>query len=160
VFPIRSKDVQNVGRRCYERALIRMSSQAAKRTRLKMGKEGTAVETVDETRCRPSGRVSSAQKVRMLLEGLRDGEEDITELCRREGVPADLYCCWICEFLEAGLEGLLEGTRLEGESDEASDLRERNLRLKEEAEKQQRKDFLWSSESLWGRSQKPTARTT
>ena len=36
-----------------------------------------------------------------MLEGLR-GEENISELCRREGIAASMYYGWSKEFLEAG----------------------------------------------------------
>ena len=38
-----------------------------------------------------------------MLEGLR-GEESIAALCRREGIPSNLYYRWSKEFLEAGKE--------------------------------------------------------
>ncbi len=36
-----------------------------------------------------------------MLEGLR-GEQSISELCRREGIAANLYYRWSKDFLEAG----------------------------------------------------------
>lgn len=36
-----------------------------------------------------------------MLEGLR-GEENISELCRRQGIAASMYYGWSKEFLEAG----------------------------------------------------------
>jgi transposase len=44
---------------------------------------------------------SAEEKIRIVLEGLR-GEENISELCRREGIAASMYCGWSKEFLEAG----------------------------------------------------------
>ena len=44
-----------------------------------------------------------------MLEGLR-GEENISELCRREGIAASMYYGWSKEFLEAG-KRRLAGTR-------------------------------------------------
>ena len=40
-----------------------------------------------------------------MLEGLR-GEENISELCRREGISASMYYGWSKEFLEAGKRGM------------------------------------------------------
>jgi transposase len=37
----------------------------------------------------------------MVPEGLR-GEENISELCRREGIAASMYYGWSNEFLKAG----------------------------------------------------------
>src|SRR3984885_7504090 len=44
---------------------------------------------------------SAEEKIRIVLEGLR-GEENISELCRREGIAASMYYGWSKEFLEAG----------------------------------------------------------
>jgi transposase-like protein len=58
----------------------------------------------------PVGRCSSAvaspeEKIRIVLEGLR-GEQSISELCRREGIAANLYYRWSKDFLEAGKKQL------------------------------------------------------
>ena len=39
---------------------------------------------------------SAEEKIRILLEGLR-GEENISELCRREGIAAKRRRCWVSE---------------------------------------------------------------
>ena len=44
---------------------------------------------------------SAAEKIRIVLSGLR-GEDNIAELCRREGIVQNLYYRWSKEFLEAG----------------------------------------------------------
>lgn len=49
----------------------------------------------------PDASAYSAEKIRIVLEGLR-GEENISELCRREGIAASMYYGWSKEFLEAG----------------------------------------------------------
>jgi transposase-like protein len=41
---------------------------------------------------------SAEEKTRIVLEGLR-GEENISELCRREGIAASMYYGWSREFL-------------------------------------------------------------
>ena len=60
---------------------------------------------------------SAEEKIRIVLEGLR-GEENISELCRREGIAASMYYGWSKEFLEAGkwrsAGGLLQARRLFG----------------------------------------------
>ena len=48
---------------------------------------------------------SAEEKIRIVLAGLR-GEESISALCRREGIPESLYYSWSKEFLEAGYSGL------------------------------------------------------
>src|SRR3954464_13012618 len=45
---------------------------------------------------------SAEEKIRIVLEGLR-GEENISELCRREGIAASMYYGWSKEFLEADM---------------------------------------------------------
>jgi transposase len=44
-----------------------------------------------------------------VLEGLR-GEENISELCRREGIAASMHYGWSKEFLEAGKRRLAGDT--------------------------------------------------
>ena len=51
---------------------------------------------------------SAEEKIRIVLEGLR-GEENISELCRREGIAASMYYGWSKEFLEAGKRRLAGG---------------------------------------------------
>ena len=46
-------------------------------------------------------KYSAEEKVRIVLEGLR-GETSIAALCRREGIPPNLYYRWSKDFLEAG----------------------------------------------------------
>ena len=60
---------------------------------------------------------SAEEKIRIVLEGLR-GEENISELCRREGIAASMYYGWSKEFLEAGkrrLAGDTAGAATSGE---------------------------------------------
>jgi len=56
---------------------------------------------VKEIRRKTRRKFSSEDKVRIVLEGLR-GECSIAELCRREGINANLYYRWSKDFLEAG----------------------------------------------------------
>ena len=67
-------------------------------------------------------KCSSEKKVRIVLEGLR-GEESIAALCRREGIPSNLYYRWSKEFLEAGKKRLAGGTKGKATSSEVTDLR-------------------------------------
>jgi transposase len=48
--------------------------------------------------------------IRIVLEGLR-GEENISELCRREGIAVSIYYGWSKEFLEAGKRRLAGDSR-------------------------------------------------
>jgi transposase len=46
------------------------------------------------------------EKIRVVLEGLR-GEDNISSLCRKNGIPTNLYYRWNKEFLEAGKKRLM-----------------------------------------------------
>src|SRR5665213_548477 len=63
---------------------------------------------------------SAEEKIRIVLEGLR-GEENISELCRREGIAASIYYGWSKEFLEAGKRRLAGDTARAATSGEVKD---------------------------------------
>jgi transposase len=73
---------------------------------------------------------SAEEKIRIVLEGLR-GEENISELCRREGIAASMYYGWSKEFLEAGKRRLAGDTARAATSGEVKDLRREATALKE-----------------------------
>ena len=73
---------------------------------------------------------SAEEKIRIVLEGLR-GEENISELCRREGIAASMYYGWSKEFLEAGKRRLAGDTARAATSGEVKDLRREASALKE-----------------------------
>src|ERR1700678_2065124 len=73
---------------------------------------------------------SAEEKIRIVLEGLR-GEENISELCRREGIAASMYYGWSKEFLEAGKRRLAGDTARAATSGEVKDLRRETSALKE-----------------------------
>ena len=52
-------------------------------------------------RLRTRSSKTSGARPGIALEGLR-GEENISALCRREGIAASMYYGWSKEFLEAG----------------------------------------------------------
>jgi transposase len=97
-----------------------------------MSEETTAAveATVREIRRRTRKKYSAEEKVRIVLEGLR-GEERIAELCRREGIHANMYYKWSKEFLEAGKQRLVGDTRREADSQEVEDMRSENEQLKQ-----------------------------
>jgi transposase len=70
------------------------------------------------------------EKIRIVLEGLR-GEENISELCRREGIAASMYYGWSKEFLDAGKRRLAGDTARAATSGEVKDLRRASTALKE-----------------------------
>jgi transposase len=64
---------------------------------------------VREIRRRTRRKFAPEEKVRIVLEGLR-GEQSVSELCRREGIAANLYYRWSKEFIEAGKKQLAGDT--------------------------------------------------
>ena len=93
-----------------------------------MKEKVSAEDRVREIRRKTRKKYSSEEKVRIVLEGLR-GEESIATLCRREGIPSNLYYRWSKEFLEAGKKRLAGDTKREATSSEVSDLRQENEQL-------------------------------
>lgn len=75
-------------------------------------------------------KFSVEEKIRIVLEGLK-GETSIAELCRREGIVANLYYRWSKDFLEAGKKRLQGDTVREATSSDVSGLRDENSQLKQ-----------------------------
>jgi len=90
----------------------------------------SAEKTVRDIRRRTRRHYSAEEKIRIVLEGLR-GEDSIAELCRREGINANVYYRWSKEFLEAGKKRLCGDTARQATSDEVKDLRAEAAALKE-----------------------------
>ena len=93
-------------------------------------KKQSSEAAVREIRRRTRRKFSPEEKIRIVLEGLR-GEQSVAELCRREGIAANLYYRWSKDFLEAGKKQLAGDTLREATSDEVRDLRSENRELKE-----------------------------
>ncbi len=89
-----------------------------------------AEQVVKEIRRSTRKHYSAEEKIRIVLEGLR-GEDSIAELCRREGIPPNVYYRWSKEFLEAGKKRLAGDTAREATSDEVKGLRREATALKE-----------------------------
>ena len=85
---------------------------------------------VKDIRRNTRGKFSSEEKIRIVLDGLRR-EYSVAELCRREGINANLYYRWSKEFLEAGKKRLSGDTVREASSDEVVDLKKENNDLKQ-----------------------------
>ena len=97
----------------------------------KSGTGQSASRTSAEGHPAPDPRQYSAEeKIRIVLEGLR-GEENISELCRREGIAASMYYGWSKEFLEAGKRRLAGDTARAATPGEVKDLRREATALKE-----------------------------
>ncbi len=70
------------------------------------------------------------EKIRIVMEGIR-AEVSVVELCRREGIHPTIYYKWLKDFLEAGKGRLRGDAKREATSDEVTQLRGENERLKQ-----------------------------
>ena len=95
-----------------------------------MKEKVSAEDRVREIRRKTRKKYLAEEKVRIVLEGLR-GEESIATLCRREGIPSNLYSRWSKEFLEAGKKRLAGETKREATSSEVTELRQESDQLKQ-----------------------------
>ena len=93
-------------------------------------KKQSTEAAVREIRRKTRRRFSAEEKIRIVLDGLR-GEMSVAELCRREGIAANLYYRWSKDFLEAGKGRLSGDTVREATSTEVKELRAENSELKE-----------------------------
>jgi transposase len=89
-----------------------------------------AEQVVKDIRRATRKHYSAEEKIRIVLEGLR-GEDSIAELCRREGIPPNVYYRWSKDFLEAGKKRLSGDTAREATSEEVKGLRREATALKE-----------------------------
>ena len=74
-------------------------------------------------------KFSVEEKIRIVLEVLQ-GEDSISEVCRREGIAPSVYYKWSKAFMEAGKKRLVGDTRRSADSDEVRRLRRENSELK------------------------------
>ena len=95
-----------------------------------MSREVSSETVIKDIRRKTRKKYSAEEKIRIVLEGLR-GEDSISGLCRREGIPTNLYYRWSKDFLEAGKKRLMGDTVREASSGEVSGLREENAQLKQ-----------------------------
>ena len=95
-----------------------------------MSKKRSAEKTVRDIRRATRRKYSAEEKIRIVIEGLR-GEDSIAELCRREGINANVYYRWSKEFMEAGKKRLAGNVVREASTDEVKELRAESAALKE-----------------------------
>jgi transposase len=93
-------------------------------------KKQSAESKVKEIRRHTRKKYSAEEKIRIVIEGLR-GESSIAELCRKEGIVANLYYNWSKDFLEAGKKRLAGDIKREATSTEVNGLKNENMELKE-----------------------------
>jgi transposase len=91
---------------------------------------GSAAKLIREVKYKTRKRVSTEDKIRIVLEGFRK-ELPTSDLCRRENISTAIYYSWLKDFMEAG-KGRLKGDGLrDATKGEVKHLREENSRLKE-----------------------------
>ncbi len=73
---------------------------------------------------------SSEQKILVVMEALR-AEDSVAAICRKHGIAESVFYKWNKEFLEAGKKRLAGDNTREATSDEVSELRKENQKLKE-----------------------------
>ncbi len=93
-------------------------------------KKQTAESKVKEIRRHTRKKYSAEEKIRIVIEGIR-GESSIAELCRKEGINANLYYNWSKDFLEAGKRRLAGDTKRDATTSEVHDLKNENMELKQ-----------------------------
>jgi transposase len=93
-------------------------------------KKQTAESKVKEIRRHTRKKYSAEEKIRIVIEGLR-GETSIAELCRKEGINANLYYNWSKDFMEAGKRRLAGDIKREATTIEVHELKNENLDLKQ-----------------------------
>ncbi len=93
-------------------------------------KKQTAESKVKEIRRHTRKKYSAEEKIRIVIEGLR-GEISIAELCRKEGINANLYYNWSKDFMEAGKRRLAGDIKREATTNEVHVLKNENMDLKQ-----------------------------
>jgi transposase len=92
-------------------------------------KKQTTENYIKEIRRKTRRIFSSEQKITVVIEALR-AETSVAELCRKYSITESLFYKWNKEFLEAGKKRLAGDTTREATSDEVTELRRENQRLK------------------------------
>ena len=90
----------------------------------------SAAKLIREVKQKTRKRLSSEDKIRIVLEGFRR-ELPVSDLCRKENISTPIYYSWLKDFMEAGKsrlkgDGLRDATKSEVRSlrDENNDLKE------------------------------------
>ena len=92
--------------------------------------DGGGEQFIKKVRQKSKKRYSAEEKIRIVMEGLR-GEIPVVELCRREGIHANVYYKWLKDFMEAGKSRLKGDIKRDATKDEVNELKRENQRLKE-----------------------------
>lgn len=73
---------------------------------------------------------TAEQKILIVMEGIR-AETSVAELCRKYSIAQSQFYAWNKEFLEAGKKRLAGDITREATSNEVTELKKENARLKE-----------------------------
>jgi transposase len=96
-------------------------------------------------------RLYSSEQKTLIVPAIR-GETSIAEICRKHGIAQSMFYKWNKEFLEAGKKRLAGDVTREATSDEVSDLRKENQKLKEMvADLMLRYDIVKKAWTIWDR---------
>ena len=95
-----------------------------------MSKKVSSEKMINDIRHRTRTNYSSEEKIRIVLDGIRD-EISPAELCRRESISSNLYYRWSKDFLEAGKKRLQGDTVREASTQEVTELKKENEQLKQ-----------------------------
>jgi transposase len=85
---------------------------------------------VKEVRRRTRRVFTSEQKILIVMEAMR-GELSTAAICRKYGINNNLFYKWNKEFMKAGIKRLHGDTERQATTDEVTELRKENQRLKE-----------------------------
>ena len=91
---------------------------------------GSTAKLIREVKRKTRKRLSSEEKIRIVLEGFRK-ELPVSDLCRRENISTALYYSWLKDFMEAGKSRLKRDSLRDATKGEVKRLRNENSRLKE-----------------------------
>ena len=93
-------------------------------------KKTSPEKSVKDSRHNTRRSFTAEKKILIVMEALR-AETSVAELCRKYSISQSQFYRWNKEFLEAGKKRLSGDVVREATSDEVTDLRKENLRLKE-----------------------------
>jgi len=91
---------------------------------------GSAAKLIREVKYKTRKRVSTEDKIRIVMEGFRK-ELPTSDLCRRESISTAIYYSWLKNFMEAGKARLKGDGLRDATTSEVKHLRDENSRLKE-----------------------------
>ncbi len=91
---------------------------------------GSAAKLIREVKQKTRKRLSSEDKIRIVLEGFRR-ELPVSDLCRKENISTPIYYSWLKDFMEAGKARLKGDGLRDATKSEVRSLRGENDHLKE-----------------------------